>query len=101
MTQNAAQRSSQSGPFTGRRKTANLTPGAIGAGATVVVDFPFADAAVGDLAIASAGPLVDGIIIGAPYVATTGHVSVPFTNATAAPVAQTIIATTVGLNKQV
>jgi len=102
MTQNAATRSAQSGPIVGRRKSASITPGAITTLATVAVDFPFTEAAVGDVvAVSFDSALVAGIVAGLPYVALAGHVRIPFSNITAGTLTQTAINANVRLSKSV
>jgi len=95
-----ASRAAQAGPIVGRRKSASITPGAITNGTVVYVDFPFAEAAVGDIAVVSFdNDLVAGILCGHPTVHAAGHVRIPFTNVTGAPVTQVAVPTNVGLSK--
>jgi len=77
--QNAATRGSQSGPLAGLRKSAEITPGAIGGGATLDVDFAFAGAQVGDIASVSFDTaLASGVIFGGASIAAPGHVILHF-----------------------
>lgn len=100
MSQNAASRSSQSGPFVGRRKSASITPGAVANASYVDVDFPFTEAAIGDIASVSFNlALVAGILFAGASIVTAGHVTLRFSNITGAPVAQTAIVANVGLSK--
>jgi hypothetical protein len=100
MVQNAAERSAQSGPLAGRRKSASITPGAITTLQTVAADFAFAEAAVGDVvSVSFDAALVAGIICGQPYVAVAGHVRLPFSNFTAGTLTQTAINANVRLLK--
>ena len=102
VAQAAASRSGQSGPLTSRRKSASITPGAITTLLTVNADFPFAEAAIGDVASVSFdGPTVAGILVGAPYVAVAGHVRIPFFNITAGTLTQPAIVANVSLSKSV
>lgn len=101
MVQNAAQRSAQSGPIATRYKRASITPGAISSLGTVDADFAMAGAAVGDIASVSFDTKpVDGILVGAPYIAVAGHVRIPFVNVTAGPLTQVAITANVGLSKK-
>lgn len=97
-----ASRSSQSGPFVGRRKSASITPGAIANATAVDVDFPLAEAAVGDIATVSFDlALVAGILFAGASIVTAGHVTLRFSNITGAPVIQTAITANVGVSKSV
>lgn len=102
MSNSNAVRSAQSGPFTGRRKSASITPGAMATLVGVAVDFPFAEAAVGDVvSVSFDAPLVAGIIFAGASVAAPGHVSLRFQNGSAGTLTQTAIGTNVQLNKSV
>jgi len=98
--QGAASRGSQSGPFVGRRKSAEITPGTISGGATADVDFVFVGAEVGDVATVSFDTaLASGIIFGGASVATAGHVTLRFA-ANGTDRTQGAITANVGLAKQ-
>lgn len=100
VAQLAQTRGSQSGPFTGVSKSASITPGAIANATAVDVDFPMADAEVGDVASASFDEaMVAGILFAGASVETAGHVTLRFSNITAAPVTQTAIGANVNLQK--
>jgi len=100
VAQLAQARGSQSGPFTGVSKSASITPGAIANAVAVDVDFPMADAAVGDVATVSFNlALVAGILFAGASIVTAGHVTLRFSNITAAPVTQTAIVANVNLQK--
>ncbi len=102
MSNSNAVRSAQSGPFTGRRKSAAVVPGAITTLQTITVDFPLAEAAPGDVVSFSFdGPLVAGIVAGAAYIAAAGHVRIPFLNITAGTLTQTSIGCNVQVGKGV
>ncbi len=101
MVQNAASRSGQSGPLSVVRKSASVTPGNITTLQTLVVDFAFAGAAVGDIpSVSPSAAPVAGINIGAPYILAAGVVKVPFFNITAGTVNQTAITLNVALSKK-
>lgn len=97
-----AVRSAQSGPFVGRRKAAAITPGAITTLQTIAVDFPFAEAEVGDIVTVSFNAaLVAGIIFSMAAVLVKGTVKLYFSNITAGTLTQTIITPNVGVSKSV
>jgi hypothetical protein len=101
MSQNAVQRSAQSGPIATRFKRAAVTPGSITTLQTVDVDFAMAGAAVGDVAAVSFNTKpTDGILVGAPYIAVAGHVRIPFINITAGTLVQGAITANVSLAKK-
>lgn len=101
MTQNAVERSGQSGPIAVRRKSASITPGAIANATAVDVDFVFAEAAVGDIASVSfSSALVAGILFAGASIASAGHVTLRFSNITGAPVTQTAITANVSISKK-
>lgn len=101
MAQNAAARSGQSGPITSTRKSASVTPGNITTLQTLVVDFAFSGAAVGDIpTVSPAAATVAGVLIGTPYILAAGTVKVPFFNITAGTLNQTAITLNVSLQKK-
>lgn len=101
MAQNAASRSGQSGPLTTRAKRASITPGAVPNAGVVDVDFPFAEAAVGDVVSCSFNTaLVSGILFAGAWVAVAGHVTLRFSNITAAPVNQVAVVANVSIEKK-
>jgi hypothetical protein len=100
MTAANAVRASQSGPFTSRRKSATITPGAITTLQTVAVAFPFAEAEVGDTVGCSfRSALVAGIIFSSSAVLVKGTVTLYFANITAGTLTQTIITANVNIEK--
>jgi hypothetical protein len=102
MSNSNAVRSAQSGPFTGRRKSAAITPGAITTLQTVSVDFALPEAAVGDVvAVSFNSALVAGIIFSAAAVLVAGTVKLYFANITAGTLTQTAITANVQVNKGV
>lgn len=102
MTQNAGQRSAQSGPIVGRTKSVSVTPGAITTLATVAVDVAMPEAAVGDgVSVSYDAACVAGIIATAPYIAVAGHVRLPFSNITAGTLTQTAITAKIRVVKNV
>lgn len=98
---NSAARAAQSGPVATRRLSANITPGAVTNGTVLYVDFAFADAEVGDgVSVSFDDDLVAGILAGQPTVHAAGHVRIPFTNVTGAPVTQVQVKANVTIDKQ-
>lgn len=96
-----ASRSSQSGPFVGRRKSASITPGLIEADSPVDVSFAFAEAAVGDIVTVSFdSAMVDGVGFVGASVAVAGTVKLRFA-AFGTSRTQTAITANVGVSKPV
>lgn len=102
MSDSNAVRSAQSGPFTGRRKSASITPGAITTLQTVSADFALAEADVGDVvSVSFRSALVAGIIFSTAVVLVKGTVKLYFANITAGTLTQTAIVANVQVNKGV
>lgn len=102
MTQNAAARSGQSGPLTSRRKSASITPGNITTLQVLAVDFPFAEAEVGDtVTVSFRSALIAGIVYSTAAVLVAGTVKLYFANITAGTVNQTAVTANVSLQKSV
>jgi len=101
MAQNASSRSGQSGPVNRVQKSASVTPGNITTLQTLVVDFAFTGARVGDIpTVSPAAATVAGILIGMPYILANDVVKVPFFNITAGTLNQTAISLNVALQKK-
>jgi len=101
VAQNASSRSGQSGPVSRTQKTASVTPGNITTLQTLVVDFAFVGARVGDIpSVSPAAATVAGILIGQPYILANDVVKIPFFNITAGTLNQTAISLNVGLAKK-
>lgn len=97
-----AVRSSQSGPFTSRRKQAAITPGAITTLQTIAVDVVFPEAEVNDvIAVSFKSALVAGIIFSMATVLVKGTVKLYFANITAGTLTQTALTANVSVGKDV
>lgn len=102
MSQAAVERSAQSGPISGRKKSASITPGAIANATAVDVNFAFTEAEVGDVASVSFDDaLVAGILFAGASIHAKGTVILRFSNITGAPVTQVAIRANVHLQKSV
>jgi hypothetical protein len=97
-----AVRASQSGPFTGRRKSASITPGAITTLQTVAVDVAMPSVRIGDtVAVSFNSALVAGIIYSTAAVLANGTVRLYFANITAGTLTQTAITANIQANRGV